>query len=95
MNPMPKRIWASNLFDSWVSSLEDAWNGENTEYIRADIVKEQNAMLVNALQWYEKRASLCRKISHEGDIARRELDRDGGFIAQEAIARAESAEGGG
>ena len=42
--------------------------------------------LREALGWYEKQASDCRKITREGDDARYALDRDGGERARAALA---------
>ena len=41
--------------------------------------------LAGALDWYEKQANDCRKITSEGDNARYALDRDGGERARQAL----------
>jgi hypothetical protein len=38
-----------------------------------------------ALKWYDTHVSDCRKLGHEGDVARAKLDRDGGNKAREAL----------
>ncbi|CAB5079585.1 hypothetical protein UFOVP143_40 [uncultured Caudovirales phage] len=38
-----------------------------------------------ALEWYRDQVTDCRKISPPGDVARRELDKDGGRRAREAL----------
>lgn len=57
MSDMPERIWASNTFDSW-STSDERWNGENTEYIRADIaesrIRELETVLKSASPVYKQ-----------------------------------------
>ena len=54
----------------------------------ADALRAEIAELRNALVWYEFQATGCRKVTSEGDHARRQLHRDGGFIARAALAEA-------
>ena len=51
----------------------------------ADMTKQRDA-LAEALQWYEKKVSDCRKVTPEGHFARYKLDEDGGKIAAKALA---------
>lgn len=39
-----------------------------------------------ALQWYAAQVADCRKHGREGDVARAKLDRDGGYMARQALA---------
>lgn len=52
---------------------------------------EEHKRLREALEWYEQRATNCRKITSEGDVARRELDADGGNKARSALKTGEQA----
>ena len=47
-----------------------------------------DAALVEALEWYAEQVRDCRKITSEGDAARRTLDKDGGQRARAALAAA-------
>jgi predicted nucleic acid-binding Zn-ribbon protein len=51
----------------------------------AEVTKQRDA-LAEALQWYEKKVSDCRKVTPEGHFARYKLDEDGGKIAAKALA---------
>jgi len=51
-----------------------------------DDMTEQRDALAEALQWYEKKVSDCRKVTPEGHFARYKLDEDGGKIAAKALA---------
>jgi len=41
--------------------------------------------LEGALEWYAERVADCRKISAPGNVARSELDADGGIRARQAL----------
>lgn len=43
--------------------------------------------LLLALEWYAEQVAACRKVTSEGETARRALDQDGGTRARAAIAR--------
>lgn len=45
-------------------------------------------VLSEALEWYERRATGCRKVTSEGDVSRRELNDDYGQIARAALTTA-------
>lgn len=53
---------------------------------RIEQLEEENARMRAALEWYADMATDCRKITSEGDIARRALDKDGGDRARFALA---------
>jgi DNA repair ATPase RecN len=59
-------------------------DGQRIAELEAEI-----ARLREALNWYEKQANDCRKITREGDDARYALDRDGGERARAALGSAE------
>ena len=58
---------------------------EQLERELAEVTKQRDA-LADALQWYEKKVSDCRKVTPEGHFARYKLDEDGGKIAAKALA---------
>lgn len=47
--------------------------------------EERVKKLTEALEWYAEKAEGCRKITREGDEARRSLDHDGGKRARAAL----------
>jgi hypothetical protein len=51
------------------------------------------AGLATALRWYEEMAAGCRKVTSEGETARRALDRDGGQRARAALSHQAESEG--
>ena len=58
--------------------------GERAKLV--DALTKQRDALAEALQWYEKKVSDCRKVTPEGHFARYKLDEDGGKIAAKALA---------
>lgn len=51
--------------------------------------KARVAELKSVLEWYGEQASGCRKITQEGDLCRRALDRDGGARARAVLSHVE------
>ena len=79
--------WPEILVEKHWMMDSDAIDKQREE--AADLIETQAReieRLRGALDWYEKQANDCRKITREGDDARYALDRDGGERARAALA---------
>jgi uncharacterized protein YdcH (DUF465 family) len=53
-------------------------------------LKQEAAVLRDALEWYAEQSRLCRLIHSEGDKGRNALAADGGALARAALAEGEA-----
>jgi hypothetical protein len=68
-----------------LDELSDRRRDQNPLMEAANKGAARIAELEAALEWYAGHAADCRKITAEGDVARQELDRDGGARARAAL----------
>ena len=59
---------------------------------RLSAAEARVGVLEEALTWYAKQGADCRKVTSEGEFARRSLDQDGGQIARAALTQEPSHE---
>jgi hypothetical protein len=84
MSDTPRTDEATRMAFSgeYMVPIQDA---QKLERELAEVTKQRDA-LAEALRWYEKKVSDCRKVTPEGHFARYKLDEDGGKIAKQALA---------
>ncbi len=71
-----------------LSELRESLEYDEEEYVKTSylVAAQSRIVLLEAsLRWYENHVADCRKLGHEGDVARAKLDRDGGNKAREAL----------